>query len=196
MATTDQPPIGQPFTRVYQRPENPLDDRPTFRLRLATLVDKSLYKQHDQRLALGEFMAGDYGLDVPHVGSYGSVHYFFEKHFREAPMPILLDSISAVYRHLIHRRAGADKLWRDEVIRIVVEEHMAYRVDDQCGMHPLVDSAFDISRVSVIAALASAPFKAARQHFDEALAALEVNPPNTRVPFTIALMQRRICSSC
>jgi hypothetical protein len=70
--------------------------------------------------------------------------------------------------------------WLALVREVFAEEHMAYRIDDNGVVHPLVDQAFEAVRVSVIGALAGDAFNAARAHFENAIAALEEDPPDTR----------------
>jgi hypothetical protein len=106
----------------------------------------------------------------------------FEDHFLQAHIHDVLESITAIARFLANgpRRSSASDHWVRTVRRIFAEEHMAYRIDDLGVVHPLVDQAFEAARISVIGALAGDAFNAARAHFENAIAALEENPPDTR----------------
>jgi len=127
-------------------------------------------------------MASAFGIDVPHYDGPGGRVYRLEQYFLDAHAHDVLDSITAVFQILAGSgsRANPGERWLEAIREIFADEHMAYRVDDLGVVHVLVDQAFDAARVSAIGALAGEAFKAARAHFDEAIAALEDDPPDTR----------------
>jgi hypothetical protein len=183
MAT--EPPQNPSFRRLYLRPDSPLPDSPRLRRRLATIVPNHWFKTFEDREALGGWMASEFGIDVPHVESMGGREYWLEDFFLKANIHEVLDSITAIGRLLaLTGTSGKNPRPADRWIAIVrgmfVEEHMAYRIDDDWVVHPLVDQAFDAARVSAIGALAGDAFNAARAHFENAIAALEEDPPDTR----------------
>ncbi|MCS6760009.1 MAG: hypothetical protein MO852_14540 [Candidatus Devosia euplotis] len=67
-----------------------------------------------------------------------------------------------------------------EARRIFREEQVGYRIDDQGGVHFLVDSAFEISRVSVINGLGKERYTAARSLFEAAIASLDSTPSDPK----------------
>lgn len=174
-------PVQNPsFRRLYLRPDSPLPDSPRFRRRLATIVLTRLFTSFETQSALGEFLALAFGIEVPHWESPGGRAYGLEQHFLDAHVHDVLESITAVFQVLARDRSRQTDAWLYAVRQIFADEHMAYRVDDDCVVHPLVDQAFEAGRVSVIAALAGEAFNAARAHFEDAIASLEEEPPDTR----------------
>ena len=77
-----------------------------------------------------------------------------------------------------HRRLFES--WRDNARRVFAEEHVAFVVDDKCGVHPLVDGAFQTAVAAAIQTLSGNRYRAAHSYFDAAIDALEENPPETR----------------
>ena len=65
------------------------------------------------------------------------------------------------------------------VRQVFAEEHLAYRLDEKGGVHPLVDLAFELQRVSVIQALAGARYQHTLGLFENSHAALEAGDPKT-----------------
>jgi hypothetical protein len=180
MAT--EPPQNQSFRRLYARPDSPLPDGPRFRRRLATIVQEYQFDSFESRGNVGRFMESQFGIEVPHYEGMGGRVFRFEEHFLQSHIHDVLESITAIARFLAGgtSRSSASDHWVRTVRRILAEEHMAYRIDDDGVVHPLVDQAFEAARVSVIGALAGEAFNAARTHFEDALAALEEEQPDTR----------------
>lgn len=170
------------FRRLYARPDSPLPDSPRFRRPLATIVPEYQFESLDSRANVGRFMESQFGIEVPHYEGIGGRVFKFEERFLQSDIHNVLESITAIARFLAggSGRSSASDHWVRTVRRILAEEHMAYRVDDNGVIHPLVDQAFEAARVSVIGALAGDAFNAARAHFENAIAALEEDPPDTR----------------
>jgi hypothetical protein len=70
-------------------------------------------------------------------------------------------------------KAEEQSNWRGWVARIFEQEHLAYRIDERGGVHPLVDQGFEMVRASVIAQLSSSTYEASRTYFEKGLSALE-----------------------
>ena len=92
----------------------------------------------------------------------------------------VIESITAITRFFAIRQQRNANAWVALVRGLFAEEHVAYRIDDDGVVHPLVDQAFEAARVSVIGALGGETFNAARAHFENAIAALEEDPADTR----------------
>ena len=137
---------------------------------------------YESRTSLGHFMESQFGIEVPHYEGMGGRVFKFEDHFLQAHIDDVLESITAIARYLAGGpgRSSASDHWVNTVRQVFAEEHMAYRIDDDGVVHPLVDQAFEAARVSVIGALGGETFNAARAHFENAIAALEEDPPDTR----------------
>ncbi len=181
-AMATEPPQTPSFRRLYLRPDSPLPDSPRFRRRLATIVPERYFAVYESRTSLGHFMESQFGIEVPHYEGMGGRVFKFEDHFLQAHIDDVLESITAIARYLAGGpgRSSASDHWVNTVRQVFAEEHMAYRIDDDGVGHPLVDQAFEATRVSVIGALGGETFNAARAHFENAIAALEEDPPDTR----------------
>lgn len=172
-------PVGQPFSLVYLSRSKLLPDSRRFRIRLGALFPRFFeYDDSSPARRLREC-----GLDIPHSANPRRVAEFIEG----CDLPDALDTITHVYRLLVdeaspHVRQSDRRplLWLARVRRILAEEGLAYRVDDKCGIHPLVDTGFEVQRVALLQGLGAARYKAARTYFESALAALEERPPDTR----------------
>ena len=168
------------FRRLYLRPDTPLPDSPRFRRRLATIVPEFWFKASEERGELGRWMASAFGIDVDHSDSGYGRAFHFEDFFLKADIHDVLESITAIARFFAIRQQRNFDGWLDLVRQIFAEEHMAYRIGDDGVVHLLVDQAFEAARISVIGALGGETFNAARTHFEDAMDALEEQPPDTR----------------
>jgi len=65
----------------------------------------------------------------------------------------VIESITAITRFFAIRQQRNANAWVALVRGLFAEEHVAYRIDDDGVVHPLVDQAFEAARVSVIGAL-------------------------------------------
>ena len=139
-------PLQNPsFSRLYLRPESPLPDSPRFRRRLATIVPEYQFDSFESRGNVGRFMQSQFGIEVPYFEGMGGRVFQLEDHFLQAHIHDVLESITAIARFLANgpRRSSASDHWVRTVRRIFAEEHMAYRIDDDGVVHPLVDQAFE-----------------------------------------------------
>jgi hypothetical protein len=168
------------FRRLYLRPDSPLSDSPRLRRRLATIIPEHCFETFEERDELGRWMASAFGIDVNHDEGMGGRVFDFEDFFLETDIHDVLEGITAIARFLAIRERSNANAWLALVRKVFAEEHMAYRIDDDGVVHPLVDQAFEAERVSVIGALAGDAFNAARAQFENAIAALEEDPPDTR----------------
>jgi hypothetical protein len=171
MAT--EPPQATSFRRLYLRPDSPIPDSPRLRRRLATIVPELWFTTFEERNELGGWMASAFGIDVDHYESMAGGVFEFEVFFLKADIHDLIESITAIARFFAIRQLGNANAWVALVRGLFAEEHMAYRIDDDGVVHPLVDQAFEAARTSVIGALTGDAFNAARAHFENPIAALE-----------------------
>lgn len=99
-----------------------------------------------------------------------------------------LDLITIRFQNLTHEYYNSDgsekrkmkSHFLTEARRIFREEQVGYTIDDQGGVHFLVDSAFEISRVSVISGLGKERYTTARSLFEAAMAYLDSSPPDPK----------------
>lgn len=180
MDTPNEPIVVPTYRRLYARPEQRLQDDPRFRRRLATIVPRHYFATLESNNALGLFMEANFGLEIRHGTSQGRRRFYFELHFLETPIEDVLESVTAIARYLSRKDPELLEHWVKDVRRVLVEEHMAYRVDNEGVLHPFVDEAFELARISVIEALQGNRFNAAREHFEAAIDAMKPTPPDTR----------------
>lgn len=99
-----------------------------------------------------------------------------------SPTEVLLDSVTGIFNAL-RLGTGTGSLiepWRKSVRDIIEQEHLAYRVDEGCLVHSLVDRQFDADRAAELATLAGERYRAALKYFEEANADIQARPPRTR----------------
>jgi len=162
------PPLGQRFTHVYGERGDPVPDSTRMRKRIAALFSGMGLQRIIDATALFE---GELGVEVVHYTSF----------FEDAELHDLLDSITLVHHALVGRRIEPYAArWRDEVSRIFQEENVGYKLDKHAGVHLSVDSEFERSRASAIAALQKTRYAAAAAEFEKAYKALDAVPPDTK----------------
>jgi len=86
-------------------------------------------------------MESQFGIEVPHYEGMGGRVFKFEDHFLQAHIDDVLEKLSTSDRTLPRGRTGAVLRIRSlghTVRQVFAEEHMAYRIDDDGVVHPLV----------------------------------------------------------
>jgi hypothetical protein len=87
--------------------------------------------------------------------------------------------MTLVFRYLFwHVGEEVAYWWRDVVKQIFAEEHLAYQIDDVCGVHPAIDQEFQRNMVSAVAVLQSQRYHNISQLIETASTHLSVDPPN------------------
>ena len=110
--------------------------------------------------------------------SYEASDYYLRKFLEEAPLRDVLDAITYIAR--VMPGAGAKVRWIEFARTVFRDESLSYRVDDQGGVHPLVDEEFERSRVATISALARSDLAAVLHAFEQSHHHLESDPPDTK----------------
>jgi hypothetical protein len=77
-----------------------------------------------------------------------------------------------------HSRREMLKAFIGSVSRVLREEQVSYRVDDEGGVHYAVDQEFEYGRIATITALNNARYNGVRSIFEEAFAALDGEVPD------------------
>lgn len=174
--TSETEPLGQPFTGSYRKPAEPLPDSRRARVRLGTHLRMLLTRGGSSDwFDYQEFVKRKCGIDLD-----AHNEYVVDQELQKLPIEDLLDVITHTYRYFVSRGLGGDVLWLGEVRLIFQQEHLAYRVDEKCGIHPLIDNAFESQRQSTIGVLNSFRYNATRLLLEGAIEAMEESPPNTR----------------
>src|SRR5260370_25314622 len=92
-----------------------------------------------------------------------------EEFFLNSDLPDLLDSVTIVFNAL--KNGGypaAAQNWLSFVRRVLQEEHLTYRLDEQGTIHPFGETEFEDNRNATLAALHEARFGEAPPHFQTA----------------------------
>lgn len=161
---------GEPFDLLYLRPEVPLQDAPEFRVRLFAFL-----RQHEN-------FAGRSGA-ARDIVEYLQLEAGYSDLDREIPLASLQDffanarvgqvlgcitRLQRMFDEKDHAFGYNQPPWRsykqnwlDHVRRVFREHHLAYDVDAQGGVHPIVDQQFMNDANAAIRALANTKYSSA-----------------------------------
>ncbi len=163
------------YSLLYIDRGRPASDSDRARTRRYTIF-KMLIPRH-YHMQLAEIIASELGVEVKSFSSAGSRKYRFDTYFENCEMRDLLDTITFIYDLAknddiiydeTYERNLACELWHAEVTRILEEENLAYRLDDDAVVCPYIDAEFEANRASAIDALGQSKFREARADFEAA----------------------------
>ena len=169
----DHAPKGKRFSHVYIERGEPTADSARMRHRLASLLSNV-----DELKAFGWMAIDELGVTIPYVGDGAFRWRLF---LEECELKDVLDIVSLAYRYLsenrrtIRRAPEAMAQWRREVSRILAEENVSYRLDEDAGVHFAIDGEFESNRAATIAILGSPRYANVRTEFEAGLAQLPEN---------------------
>ncbi len=168
-------PIGKRFSHVnFDRPP-PLKDSPKSQIPIGSFCGEKFWRENDE---LGKWLKQEMGLPVPRsIASFP-----LDKFFLELRTEDMLDAITVVYR-FFHRGATftTDGVkWQKFVTRALQEENMGYRLDDECGVHYLVDEEFEKNRTSLLSCLDKPRYAGVLAAFEDAHKHFDSSPPDTK----------------
>lgn len=177
--TDSNPPLGRYYHEVYLAPSPIEEDRRSFRVRYAFLID-----QYDT-VELWKFVVGATGIEA-----FKPI-YHTTPSFRDSvlalPFPDLLKVVHAVVRYL-REEARSNSAWRtflEEHIRnvqsLLAEERMAWVMDNHGGLHPLRDAVYSQQRQSAIQGLSIPRFSNARAEFEKYIDAFDNGEPDNKL---------------
>ncbi len=186
-------PVGKLFTHVYLERGEPHSDSQLFRARLGAYVQSELYTDHWK---LRSYLKKETGLDVPFtpLQGMGGTYTRFEDFFNTIELKYLLNVITLIWRFLWDEKKKYQMMpnrsfdyvcppandWLVFVRRVIKEENIAYRVDDNCGLHYLVDEEFQNSQVALLACLNSSDYTGARDAVEKAYQYATQDPIDTK----------------
>jgi hypothetical protein len=163
------------FSKTYLRQPAGQTDSERLRNRLAARAAEQL-RDDATRTLFVQRVEQETGARVPRGIATWDVAGFF----RQADMRDILDAVScvadAVSRH--GRQAALD--WVEFCKRALVEEGMAYRVDDDGGVRYVVDVAFHELADSVVATLSRGRYVAAGASLNSAVEQITKSQPDGR----------------
>ncbi len=165
---------GDRFSRLYVQPKDLTQDSDRARYRIAALFRETIFNDHAERL--GIYISREVGVPVLGGGGYSS---HWNQFICECRTRDFLDTMTLVYRYLFwHVGEEVAYWWRDVVKQIFAEEHLAYQIDDVCGVHPAIDQEFQRNMVSAVAGLQSHRCQDISQLIKTASTHLYADPPN------------------
>lgn len=171
LSDTKAPAIGALFSQNYLKRDATLKDSARARRRLYVLFLATRYDGDDYASPL----EGKTGTKVP-TTYYG---HDWEEFFERGKLRDVLDSVTVFWRSFQRGYANPTK-WLAGVREIFAEEALGYRVDDQGGVHLLVDREFQRDRTATLTGLGASRFAAAKASFDACHASLDRSPPDTK----------------
>jgi hypothetical protein len=78
------------------------------------------------------------------------------------------------------RPGSAASQWQEFVARALRDENLAYTLDDQCGVHPLVDVEFERNSAATVRSLGEARYAAVRTAFEAGKSKLDALPQDRK----------------
>jgi len=177
MSSENDPPTGLRFDLAYGERGDPVSDGPELRERINVLFDLivATISRNDARFEIGKFVHRELGVQFRYSGTMG-YYYDFEELFRSVNLRLFLASLTIIWRALPkgQRREG----WIAGIERIFREENTYYRIDDEGGVHNLIDAEYERTRRAALAALDGSRYAATREDFDEIQSNLNRLPPS------------------
>lgn len=160
---------GKRFSHVYLNRGAPEKDSKTARFRLSKHCEDSCpipssrhggstnYKQK----AI-DAIESELGIKFASKSQSGQAYQIWEWYFRRISVIEMLDTITIVANSLYSEFARFDrrKAFIERVRIIFTEENLAYQIDDNGSIHPLIDSAFSSAKASAIAVLSGTRYEA------------------------------------
>jgi hypothetical protein len=157
---TDKRPIGKQYRETYQARGDPALDSEFFRVRLYALLETNEIPMRNAellRLFTQSMGIRDASFDgVVQKASIERLLSFITVLYEVLTQQASNSSYMGEYDGMIARKAPAT-LIRD-VGRLFREEGMAYEIDEQGGIHPLVDSEFQRNRHATLISLSSSRY--------------------------------------
>jgi hypothetical protein len=152
---------GRRLSHLYITADTPLKDCKKARFRVSKLVEQSF----SHSTVTGRSLSPDYakrarnrleselGIRFASQSTKGSFHEVWSWYFNGITIVEFLDSITVLVAQKRASHTGnADELIT-ELRLIFRQQNLAYDIDDQGGIHPLVNGAFGMTKQSAIAAL-------------------------------------------
>lgn len=173
--TQDQRPVGKRFTQVYVEPSLAANDSSKLRNRVSAYFTKELYRYGGD---VRSNILSEVGCSMRGTGYAGTDVSTFLK---EAGLNDFLDSLTVIAQSVPSwdqtLRTAPRGAWIAFVNRAFSETNVSFELDDQAGVHPRIDAAFVANRQTTLRGLETDKFAAAREHFEEAYAALDGAEP-------------------
>lgn len=95
---------------------------------------------------------------------------------RKLPAHRVLDTITVAYQGMV--KVGRQDDFISQANRIFREENIAYEVDEEGGVHPVIDRAYAATKQSAILGMSESRYALSLARVDEVDTALMASPPN------------------
>jgi len=186
--TENSPPIGQRYSLVYADKGLPGRDSSRARKRIYHLIGSTIEIANtllqrrpsygrSAKLSNSQIVSkiqSELGVTVPY-----NMTYLLEKFLEKCELQDFLDTITISTTYFkANNHIDVSAHFIAEVSRIFGELNLAYRVDPDGGVHPIVDKEFEASRISAISLLSDPRYAGALKAFEESHSALEQTPSN------------------
>lgn len=185
----DDRPKGQRFNLTYLPQDDPSSDSETMRYRLAKLIEKDRYQPQKKMTHFGsrnsswvadhkkiqDFVEEEIGCQFRTVIN-GQTYASWPHFLRRIPINRVLDTVTVAYRRMAE--AGRQNDFLSQVSRIFQEENMAYDVDQEGGVHPVIDGAFASAKRAAILGMNETRYLLSLTRINEVDAALISSPPD------------------
>lgn len=187
---SEDKPKGQLFTHMYLDRGQPSQDSEFFRKRLGGYIQSNLWKDHYN---LVQFIKTETGFSVPGTTVTSGVYYDFEKFLIATPIQYVLNAITLLWRfhweqHKIMQSVNREwkyvcpraQEWKEFVTRVFREENLGYSIDEQCGVHYLIDQEFEHNKATILRGLGFPRYLGVKAAFEAAHSYLDSTPPDTK----------------
>lgn len=145
-------PLGQRFSLVYLKSDQAITDSDRLRRRIMKAFEKVVARSDHSRL--GDFLEGELGIAVLRQGYNGQ--YIKWEDILHWQMRDVLCTVTLVFKYIRRRRDQDGRSFFTAVRRIFAEEHAAYTIDDEGGVHPFIDSGYQAQIAAVLRGLGAA----------------------------------------
>lgn len=187
---TDRP-KGQRFSLTYLPQSDPKNDSETMRYRLSKLLGKDKYqpqkrrKDYLRRASGYEFVPDHsvfHALVEEEIGvqfstyANGRMYSSWVLFLRKIPLHKVLDTITVAYREMVASGRQGDFI--SQANRIFQEENIAYEIDEEGGVHPVIDRAYAATKQTAILGMSEPRYALSLARIEEVDVALMASPPN------------------
>lgn len=180
-------PTGQRFSLTYLTRGEPDTDSKTMRFRLAKLISQDKYQPHKRQYfgrnhhdipqtdVFNELVENEIGVPFRTTVS-GQARASWVLFLDKLPIKKVLDVVTILYKGMLAVNRQSDFVF--QVNRIFQEENIAFTVDDEGGVHPIVDGSYAITKQAAISGMSDARYSLSLSRVNEIDTALMDSPAN------------------
>lgn len=182
-----EPVAGKRYSHLYISRGEPAKDSPKVRYRLGLLADAvfpaatttQIQRGYNLKKELTNLIQQEVGVQF-RTAKGRSVVESWPLFFKKISIIELLDTLTIIISPHYEIRFSDESRhrFRDEATRILREENLAFTIDEQGGIHPLVDTAFTQATNATIVGLAGTRYNATLQMVEKIDGYLLQEPSN------------------